>query len=108
MKMDFFRTTIDNSISARKILQAPKSQIGLWRGVAPVSPWKWRKGARNSSSALSKQGKYSSASGVFHANVKSHVFHSSSCRHYNCKNCVKSFDSRKEAVAAGYRPCGGC
>ncbi|MCP3852720.1 MAG: nuclease, partial [Gammaproteobacteria bacterium] len=39
---------------------------------------------------------------------KSHVFHAPSCRHYNCKNCVKSFDSRKEAVAAGYRPCGGC
>ncbi len=85
-----------------------KSKIGLWKGADPIPPWKWRKGARNSSYSKSNTGKYGVASTGFHGNIKSHVFHAPSCRHYNCKNCVKSFDSRKEAVAAGYRPCGGC
>ncbi|MCP3888510.1 MAG: nuclease [Desulfobulbaceae bacterium] len=88
--------------------EARKSQVGLWKGVAPVSPWKWRKGARNSSYSKSNTGKYGDAGTGFHGNIKSHVFHSSSCRHFNCKNCIESFYTRKKAIAAGYRPCGGC
>jgi hypothetical protein len=43
-----------------------------------------------------------------HGNIKSHVFHSSSCRDYNCKGCVTVFHSREDAIAAGYRPCKQC
>lgn len=40
--------------------------------------------------------------------TRSQVFHQSGCRHFNCKNCVDVFKSRKQAVDAGFRPCGMC
>src|SRR5262245_7355938 len=44
----------------------------------------------------------------FHGNRSSHVFHDSSCKYYDCKNCTASFGTAEEAVAAGYRPCAIC
>ena len=43
-----------------------------------------------------------------HGNAKSYIYHNSSCRYYNCKNCVVIFSSRKEAEAAGFRACKVC
>jgi len=45
---------------------------------------------------------------IYHGNTKSKIFHSSSCRYYNCKNCTRVFNSREEAINAGYRPCKVC
>ena len=45
---------------------------------------------------------------VYHGNTKSKIFHSPSCRHYNCKNCTMEFSDRQEAIDAGYRPCKIC
>jgi hypothetical protein len=45
---------------------------------------------------------------VYHGNVSSKIFHSRSCKNYNCKNCTREFKSRESAVAAGFRPCGMC
>jgi len=36
------------------------------------------------------------------------IFHTPSCRNYNCKNCTCEFRSREAAIAAGFRPCGTC
>jgi hypothetical protein len=44
----------------------------------------------------------------FHGNTRSHVFHQSSCRYYSCPNCTARFGSAREAIDAGYRPCGLC
>lgn len=44
----------------------------------------------------------------FHGNAKTHVFHRSGCRYFNCKVCTVTFQSREEAVAAGYQPCKVC
>ena len=44
----------------------------------------------------------------FHGNVESHVFHGSECRYFDCKNCSEVFATVKEAMDAGYRPCGVC
>ncbi|WDP92406.1 MAG: thermonuclease family protein [Desulfobacter sp.] len=44
----------------------------------------------------------------YHGNVKSHSFHGPSCRHYNCRNCTRTFTSREDAINAGYKPCGIC
>ncbi len=38
--------------------KARNSKIGLWKGVDPIPPWKWRKGARNSSYSQSSTGKH--------------------------------------------------
>ena len=43
-----------------------------------------------------------------HGNAKSYIYHNSSCRYYDCKNCVVIFSSRREAEAAGFRACKVC
>lgn len=48
------------------------------------------------------------AGGELHGNANSGIFHNSSCRYYNCKNCYVVFQSRAEAMKAGYRPCKVC
>jgi len=78
---------------------AQQSRIGLWYDHDPIPPWEWRKGNRgtvNEKKAITK--------GKYHGNVKSHVFHAPGCQHYDCKNCIKGFDSFDEAIRAGYRP----
>ncbi|MGA3114819.1 MAG: Ada metal-binding domain-containing protein [Syntrophobacteraceae bacterium] len=45
---------------------------------------------------------------IYHGNVRSHVFHRSSCRYFDCPNCTQVFKSRDEAIASGYRPCKVC
>ena len=88
--------------------QARNAKIGLWGDSDPVPPWDWRKGIQNSSYNVDTYGKYTATTGEYHGNVKSHVFHSSNCQHYNCKNCTQTFSTKSAAVSAGYRPCGGC
>jgi len=48
------------------------------------------------------------ASGPFHGNVSSRVYHAPSCKNYGCKNCTAVFDSEDAAKRAGYRPAGDC
>ena len=48
------------------------------------------------------------AARVLHGNPTSYIYHNSSCRYYNCKNCYVVFNSRKEAHEAGYRACKVC
>ncbi len=45
---------------------------------------------------------------VYHGNQRSYIFHRPGCRYYNCKNCVVEFNSRQQALAAGFRPCKIC
>lgn len=45
---------------------------------------------------------------VYHGNSKSYVFHKPGCRYYNCKKCTVEFNTRDEAIAAGYKPCKVC
>ncbi|WP_136798701.1 thermonuclease family protein [Desulfosediminicola ganghwensis] len=90
--------------------EARVSMRGLWDfAVDPVPPWEWRKAKRSGNTSSKTSNTYTApASEAYHGNVKSHVFHAPSCRHYECKNCVQSFGSRQEALDSGYRPCGMC
>jgi len=45
---------------------------------------------------------------AYHGNIKSKIFHSPACRYYDCKKCTKVFNSKTEAVKAGYRACKVC
>jgi micrococcal nuclease len=85
---------------------ARQSGIGLWRHSDAIPPWHYRKGQR-SAATIGPQSLVQQ-SGVYHGNQKSHVFHGPNCRQFNCKNCTVIFDNREEAIAAGFRPCGGC
>jgi len=88
--------------------KARKSQIGLWAEADLVPPWDWRKGARNTSYKKDSRGTYSPGAGKYHGNIKSQVFHFSNCRHYNCKNCTKTFTDRDVTQSKGFRTCGQC
>ena len=41
-------------------------------------------------------------------NTNSKKFHKESCRYFRCPNCTAKFQTRKEAIEAGYSPCGIC
>jgi micrococcal nuclease len=86
--------------------QAKADRVGMWASTAKASrveepTYLPAIGASRAATARSSQI-------IYHGNVSSRVFHSPSCRHYNCKNCTREFRSREEAVAAGFRPCGIC
>jgi len=93
---------------------AKKERLGLWADQAPTPPWEWRKGAMNAVSSSSQPlpqetlQKPSEATSGFNGNVKSKAFHSSNCKNFNCANCTAHFDTRQEAISAGYHPCGLC
>jgi len=84
---------------------ARSSNLGLWAHGNPIPPWRYRHPDKSNRAA---GGASNIANVEYHGNKKSHVFHRPGCRHYNCKNCTVVFKSRKEAISAGYRPCGMC
>jgi len=77
---------------------AKSAGVGIWSLPNPAPPW----------GRASLQPKSESGSVDFHGNVRSKIFHAPSCRYYNCKNCIRLFSSREEAIAAGFRPCKRC
>jgi micrococcal nuclease len=52
--------------------------------------------------------KAASATGAFHGNTKSKVFHGPSCKDYSCRHCTAIFKSQQDAVKAGYQPHAQC
>ena len=48
------------------------------------------------------------SSSPYHGNINTRVFHRQGCRYYNCKNCIMVFQSREDALDAGFRPCKVC
>lgn len=87
--------------------QARSSKVGLWSHPNPTPPWEFRHPNKKTASSLNFSSG-SVAQGVFHGNSSSRIFHAPSCAAYNCKNCTVIFQNSKEALAAGYRPCGKC
>lgn len=88
-----------------KVLEnkAKTTKIGLWIDKDPIEPWDFRKGKRTDNKVTIK-----AMPGLYHGNTNSHVFHQSSCKYFNCKNCTKIFNSRESAIKDGFRPCGLC
>jgi micrococcal nuclease len=87
--------------------QARADRVGMWASsTASVLAEKPIPLVSGTSPARITIGETSRA--IYHGNTRSRVFHSPSCRDYNCKNCVREFRSRDEAIAAGFRPCGIC
>ena len=96
----------DNKAYALAEEQARDAGVGLWRDRNPIPPWDYRRGG-NRASVQNAQNQ-AQQSGGYHGNVRSGVFHRSTCKDFNCKNCKAVFGTREEALGAGYRPCGGC
>ncbi len=87
-------------------MKKKNSKVGLWSEPSPVPPWKFRHKKRSVEYRKSVAPIKSLSS--YHGNTTSKVFHSSNCRHFNCKNCTAVFNSRNEAINTGYRACKGC
>ena len=85
---------------------AKENKIGLWSQKDPTPPWDFRHGKPRTISIASKQN--NSHEGLIHGNVNSRVFHTETCKYYNCSNCTENFKSKNDAINAGYRPCKIC
>ncbi len=83
-----------------------ENKIGLWTQKNPTPPWDFRHGKPRTNSIASKRN--FSHEGLMHGNVKSRVFHTQTCKYYNCSNCTENFKSRTDAINSGYRPCKIC
>lgn len=49
-----------------------------------------------------------SAGMAYHGNTNTRKFHESGCRYYDCPHCTAVFQSRDDAIDAGYVPCKVC
>lgn len=97
---------------------ARSMRVGLWADQDPIPPWEWRHNKNSVSSVKHQNAARLDRSKVsqpvvfqnqlVHGNISSHVYHGSQCRHYNCSNCVKVFNSSADALNEGYRPCRIC
>jgi micrococcal nuclease len=79
---------------------ARTARRGLWQGADPTPPWLFRSAVRGGAAGRGTSGP---ASGDFHGNTSSRVFHAAGCEHYACANCTVTFESTAAAIAAGYR-----
>ena len=94
--------------------EARRARRGLWQDAKPVPPWIYRLPQKSPAappasrslmeSAATTKEATATASGPFHGNLSSRVFHAPSCPYYDCKNCTAVFATRDAAVAAGFRP----
>ena len=87
--------------------KARKAKRGLWRDTSPQAPWEWRTTQRWKQ-AVTIPEIPKTIGMAYSGNVKSRVFHRSTCKDYHCKNCTQFFTDRKQALAAGFKPCGIC
>jgi len=87
--------------------EARQNKLGLWAGKNPTEPWNFRKDKKADKPAVSNT-QAQPADGVFHGNSRSQVFHAQGCKDFNCKNCTVIFQTKEEAIKAGFRPHNQC
>lgn len=44
----------------------------------------------------------------YSGNLKRMIYHNSTCRRFNCKNCIVRLSSPAEAIKKGYKACKVC
>lgn len=77
-------------------------------------PCAWAKASQNSPANPASTQTFKSQKGRFadtirfSGNVKTFKYHKSTCRFYNCKDCIRHFNTREEALDAGYEACKKC
>ena len=109
-----YRQYSDDAGYAAAEADARRARRGLWQDAKPVPPWDYRRPQEPRAAPPASRGLIGSpaaapaataaASGPFHGNVSSRVFHAPGCPYYECKNCTAVFATRDAAVAAGFRP----
>jgi endonuclease YncB( thermonuclease family) len=91
--------------------RARASRLGLWKDLAPVPPWNFRRGGSTSSQYRSvKDVPPVAAGGPIIGNRNSHIYHWPGCPSYDMiapHNRVL-FSSKEEAEQAGFRAARNC
>lgn len=72
--------------------------LALMLAVAAWAPSAWSQDAKKPAPVIKP----------YHGNVKSKKFHRQGCRYYSCRNCLARFQTREDAIKAGYIPCKVC
>lgn len=98
-----FRRYSDDAVLEAAEQAARTAGRGFWAAGAP-QPGCVAREAR----AMAAKPSRAAAPTSFVGNVSSRVYHASTCPNAACKNCVRRFDTREEADAAGFRPAGDC
>jgi micrococcal nuclease len=116
-------TQTECSVWRRLQEKVKASKVGLWSHSNPKPPWEFRhpEGKSGGTSEAASRGRRAEnpsceppqtaktdQTTILHGNIKSHVFHKSTCSQYDCENCRQEFVSKAEAMSEGYRPCGMC
>ena len=72
--------------------------LALMLAVAAWAPSVWSQDAQKPAPVIKP----------YHGNLKSKKFHRQGCRYYSCLNCLARFQTRENAIKAGYIPCKVC
>jgi micrococcal nuclease len=109
-----YRQYSDDAGYAAAEVEARRARRGLWQDAAPVAPWNYRRPQKSPAQppasqrlvggARAAETATATASGTFHFNVSSRVFHAVGCSYCECRNCTAVFATRDAAEAAGFRP----
>jgi len=97
----FHRYAVDPALDAA-LSRAQAGHLGFWATGTKQPACVAREAQTRSASAAQVQ-----TTSVI-GNVSSKVYHLPSCRNAHCKNCTRTFATRAEAEAAGYKPAGDC
>jgi micrococcal nuclease len=85
--------------------QARAARRGLWAHPDPTPPWVARRPRTN---VITEPPRPPAETGGLYGNVRSRVYHRSTCANAKCTNCVREFANAADAEAAGFRPAGDC
>lgn len=99
----FFRKYSSDPLLARAEAAAKARGLGFWAADAQRPACVAREAGR-----AQRPLTVPSLDSGFVGNVRSHVYHTSSCPNAKCPNCTIKFDSRAAAEAGGYRPASDC
>ena len=88
--------------------QAWNNSLDIWGDPELTKKYLRLKSKWGQSASATKEQTSKESGLVYQGNVNSKIFHQSFCRYYDCKKCTAVFNTREEAIAAGYVPCGIC
>lgn len=94
----YYKRYSDDEAQAKAESSARISRVGFWATGAP----------KPQCAIQTAPNRIFGSETRFIGNTRSRVFHSPACPNADCKNCVRTFTSVEEAVAAGFRAAMDC
>jgi endonuclease YncB( thermonuclease family) len=99
-----FRRYVSDPLLNAALSRARAARRGFWAAESRQPACAAREAQAQSTSSAARP---PAAAGVI-GNTSSKVYHLPTCPNAACKSCTRTFTSRSEADAAGFRPAGDC